>query len=211
MKSAHLIAIIAALLIGWGVYSLLTPSAEAPHLEQNSTLPPCEETAAGCPEETEGTAPVEEVASPEQSGSDVGMEMPIPDAGDTDEMVACTMDAKQCPDGSYVGRVAPNCEFAACPSEAETTEHTFTISGTNFAFDVTEMRVKEGDTVTVNFESADGFHDWVVDEFNAATEKVRPGTPTSVTFVADKKGTYEYYCSVGSHRANGMVGTLIVE
>ncbi len=31
------------------------------------------------------------------------------------EEVFCTMDAKMCPDGSYVGRVAPNCEFAACP------------------------------------------------------------------------------------------------
>lgn len=31
------------------------------------------------------------------------------------EPVACTMDAKLCPDGSYVGRVAPNCEFADCP------------------------------------------------------------------------------------------------
>jgi hypothetical protein len=30
--------------------------------------------------------------------------------------VYCTMDAKLCPDGSYVGRVAPNCDFAPCPS-----------------------------------------------------------------------------------------------
>lgn len=30
------------------------------------------------------------------------------------EPVACTMDAKQCPDGSYVGRTGPNCEFI-CP------------------------------------------------------------------------------------------------
>lgn len=29
--------------------------------------------------------------------------------------VACTMDAKVCPDGSAVGRTGPNCEFAACP------------------------------------------------------------------------------------------------
>lgn len=33
----------------------------------------------------------------------------------TDNIVACTADAKQCPDGSYVSRVAPNCEFAPCP------------------------------------------------------------------------------------------------
>jgi len=30
--------------------------------------------------------------------------------------VACTMDAKMCPDGSYVGRIGPNCEFAKCPN-----------------------------------------------------------------------------------------------
>ena len=29
--------------------------------------------------------------------------------------VACTMDAKECSDGSYVGRVPPKCDFAACP------------------------------------------------------------------------------------------------
>jgi hypothetical protein len=30
--------------------------------------------------------------------------------------VACTMEAKLCPDGSYVGRTGPNCEFAECPA-----------------------------------------------------------------------------------------------
>ncbi len=29
--------------------------------------------------------------------------------------VYCTQDAKLCPDGSYVGRTGPNCEFALCP------------------------------------------------------------------------------------------------
>ena len=31
------------------------------------------------------------------------------------EPVACTMEAKLCPDGSYVSRQGPNCEFAPCP------------------------------------------------------------------------------------------------
>jgi len=35
----------------------------------------------------------------------------------TEEAVFCTQDAKQCPDGSFVGRVGPNCEFAPCPGE----------------------------------------------------------------------------------------------
>jgi len=42
---------------------------------------------------------------------------PIQEASDEEEAVFCTMDAKQCPDGSYVGRVGPNCEFAPCPGE----------------------------------------------------------------------------------------------
>ncbi|MBI2572343.1 cupredoxin domain-containing protein [Candidatus Woesearchaeota archaeon] len=93
---------------------------------------------------------------------------------------------------------------------------TFLITGENFKFvmdgkDAPELRVKEGDTVRIEFSSTDGFHDWVVDEFDAHTQKVRPGTPTSVEFVASKKGTFEYYCSVGSHRQQGMKGKLIVE
>lgn len=31
---------------------------------------------------------------------------------------ACTMEAKQCPDGSYVSRTGPNCEFTPCPGIA---------------------------------------------------------------------------------------------
>ncbi len=30
--------------------------------------------------------------------------------------IACTTDAKLCPNGSYVSRTGPNCEFAACPT-----------------------------------------------------------------------------------------------
>lgn len=33
------------------------------------------------------------------------------------EPIACTLEAKICPDGSSVGRIAPNCEFAPCLNE----------------------------------------------------------------------------------------------
>ncbi len=41
-------------------------------------------------------------------------------ATSTEEFTACTMDAKVCPDGSYVGRIGPNCEFAACKNASST-------------------------------------------------------------------------------------------
>jgi putative hemolysin len=37
------------------------------------------------------------------------------------ELVACTEEAKLCPDGSAVGRVAPDCEFAPCPVQPKVT------------------------------------------------------------------------------------------
>ena len=45
-------------------------------------------------------------------------ETKAPEAGE-DDGVVCTMDAKICPDGSGVGRVGPDCEFAPCPGEED--------------------------------------------------------------------------------------------
>ncbi len=42
--------------------------------------------------------------------------IPQPDEG---EGVFCTMEAKICPDGSAVGRQAPDCQFAPCPGEED--------------------------------------------------------------------------------------------
>jgi hypothetical protein len=38
----------------------------------------------------------------------------------TSPVVACTMEAKICPDGSAVGRSGPLCEFSACPNGTST-------------------------------------------------------------------------------------------
>lgn len=92
---------------------------------------------------------------------------------------------------------------------------TLVVTGEDFAFfmdgqEAPEITVNVGDTVRIEFTSTQGFHDWVVDEFGAATEQVQMGDSTFVEFVADKAGTFEYYCSVGEHRANGMFGSLVV-
>ena len=74
-----------------------------------------------------------------------------------------------------------------------------------------DLTVSQGDVVQVNLEITGGNHDWVVDEFNAATEIMSQGGTDTIVFVADQSGEFEYYCSVGSHRAQGMYGTLIVQ
>jgi plastocyanin len=94
----------------------------------------------------------------------------------------------------------------AAPSTKE-----FTVSGENFSFAPNTMSVKKGDTVKITFTNAEGFHDFRIDEYNVATAKLNAGASETVEFVADQTGTFEYYCSVGSHRAMGMKGTLTVE
>ncbi len=87
----------------------------------------------------------------------------------------------------------------------------FTVSGKNFSFAPNKISVKKGDTVKITFKNSDGFHDFKIDEYNVATKQIASGVQESVTFIADKTGSFVYYCSVGKHRANGMWGTLTVE
>ncbi len=87
----------------------------------------------------------------------------------------------------------------------------FTVTASNFSFSLKEMKVMKGDTVKITFKNAEGFHDFRIAEFNVATKQLKAGAEETVEFVADKAGTFEYYCSVGQHRAMGMKGSLIVQ
>lgn len=88
---------------------------------------------------------------------------------------------------------------------------TFVVTGKPFEFDPKEIRVKQGDTVKIEFRNTEGFHDLTIDEFNVKTDQIQAGQSDSIEFVAQEKGTFEFFCGVGNHRAMGMVGKLIVE
>ncbi|MDD5749591.1 MAG: cupredoxin domain-containing protein [Patescibacteria group bacterium] len=85
------------------------------------------------------------------------------------------------------------------------------ITAFNFGYSSSEIRVKQGDLVRLRFVNEEGFHDWVLDEFNAATRQMQAGEEQTIEFIADRTGEFEFYCSVGQHRQMGMVGKLIVE
>lgn len=87
----------------------------------------------------------------------------------------------------------------------------FTVTGKNFSFAPANMMVKKGDRVKITFVNDAGTHDLVVDGYNARTKIMQGGARETIEFVADKAGSFEYYCSVGSHRQMGMKGTLIVQ
>lgn len=77
-------------------------------------------------------------------------------------------------------------------------------------FSLNEIRVKMGDRVKITITNTAGTHDFVLDEFNISQDTPL-NQPVTVEFVADKVGTFEYYCSKYNHRALGQRGNLIVE
>jgi len=93
----------------------------------------------------------------------------------------------------------------------EAATRSFTVIGSNFKFSLAEIKVKRGDTVKIIFQNQSGTHNWQVDEFKAATKILKAGETETIEFVADQKGTFEYYCVVGEHRQMGMEGKLVVE
>ena len=88
---------------------------------------------------------------------------------------------------------------------------TFTVTGKDFSFAPNQIRVNKGDTVKIIFKNTGGIHDFVVSGYNVATQQISSGEEETIQFIADQQGTFEFYCSVGSHRLMGMKGSLIVE
>ena len=94
-------------------------------------------------------------------------------------------------------------------------DHVFVMEGIGREFIVDgeenpELTVAIGDTVRVEFTVTGGRHDFVIDELDVATEVLSVGETEVVEFVATEVGSFEYYCSVGTHRADGMFGTFTV-
>ena len=87
----------------------------------------------------------------------------------------------------------------------------FTVTGRAFSFTPSTMTVNKGERVRITFNNAAGTHDLVVDGYNVRTKILQGGESETIEFVADEAGTFEYYCSVGTHRQQGMKGTLTVE
>lgn len=92
-------------------------------------------------------------------------------------------------------------------SEIQTVE----VEAGSFYYAPDEIRVKKGQKVKIIMKSVSMMHDFVIDELDVRMPVVKNGDVGEVEFTATEAGEFEYYCSVGQHRANGQIGKLIVE
>lgn len=86
------------------------------------------------------------------------------------------------------------------------------VEGSEFQLSPATLTLKRGEKVRLIFNNTGSKpHDFRVDELNIQTKVINGGESDTVEFTPDKAGKFEYYCSVGAHRANGMKGTLTVQ
>jgi len=72
---------------------------------------------------------------------------------------------------------------------------TFRIDARQFAYSPSKLNVNPGDTVTIQLVSADVVHGLYVDGYDVSVE-ADPGQTATLTFVADKPGSFRFRCNV---------------
>lgn len=97
--------------------------------------------------------------------------------------VACTMEAKICPDGSSVGRQGPDCEFAVCPANSARGA----VTGTDVANRVVVIRAADGQTYNLNLQPNTTIRDRndVTLDVDVFLSQVKAGDELKVTGVFD--------------------------
>lgn len=72
---------------------------------------------------------------------------------------------------------------------------TFRIEARQFAYSPSELKVNTGDTVTIQLVSTDVVHGLYIDGYGLSVE-ADPGQTATLTFVADKPGSFRFRCNV---------------
>jgi cytochrome c oxidase subunit 2 len=92
----------------------------------------------------------------------------------------------------------------------QTPHHTFTVSARRYTFVPDSLLVHQGDIVRITFRTEDVPHSFVVDAYRIA-KKALPGHDVTFEFLAERPGTFLFYCNLTSEeRCREMHGQLVV-
>ncbi len=86
--------------------------------------------------------------------------------------------------------------FVPFPVSASTPSvRTFQVDASRFAYNPAVLKVNPGDQVTINLVATDVVHGISIDGYNLETT-ADPGQTASLTFVADREGSFRFHCTV---------------
>ena len=77
----------------------------------------------------------------------------------------------------------------------EPTHRTFHVDSRSFAFTPAEIKVNQGDLVTIELTSSDVVHGLYLDGYDLEIS-TDPGQTNQLTFTADRAGSFRFRCSV---------------
>ncbi len=126
----------------------------------------------------------------------------------TQQAVETTPEVPSLPEGNVTPPPTPE-EQTSSPEVQN--QVTIQMVARQFEFEPNIIRVKKGDLVRIEITSEDVVHGFALPAFGINVP-VQPDQTAVVEFVADKTGSFEFYCSIycGAGHAQ-MRGTLIVE
>lgn len=101
--------------------------------------------------------------------------------------------------------------FSPIPQRSRTPEkHTVDIHASQYAFSPSTVRIQPGDEVTLQLTSTDVVHGLYLDGYDLEVTS-DPGQTSSVTFTADRQGSFRFRCSVSCGPLHPfMIGQLKV-
>lgn len=90
-------------------------------------------------------------------------------------------------------------QFVYLPSQVRRPIKEFQIDVRTFeagSFSAKTITVDRGDVVVLHVKAVDVPHGFKIDELNVDTGIIAPGETKTVRFVADKSGTFTFYCTI---------------
>jgi cytochrome c oxidase subunit 2 len=86
--------------------------------------------------------------------------------------------------------------FMPVPAGAATPiERTFRIDARRFEYDPAILKVNPGDRVTIELAATDVVHGLTIEGYDLQTT-ADPGMTASISFTADRSGTFRFHCTV---------------
>ena len=90
-------------------------------------------------------------------------------------------------------------------------QHIFTVSARRYTFEPATLYVHQGDIVRITVRAEDAPHSFVIDAYRIA-KKASPGHEVTFEFLADRAGTFIFYCNLTmEERCREMTGQLVVQ
>lgn len=93
----------------------------------------------------------------------------------------------------------------------QTPHHEFSVTARRYSFEPATLVVHRGDIVRITLHAEDVAHSFVIDSYRIA-KKALPGRAVTFEFLADRLGTFTFYCSLTSdERCREMHGQFVVQ